>query len=106
MSRTRKKVEMANYRDTMDQIRHQISELAEILDTQVVGNSKTNLLDTLQQRVNQYERENAPSSKGYTKTDNKNSQLKVANKKQSGVSCKNDSNSDNFVSLLTKFITF
>ena len=33
VSRTRKKVEMANYRDTMDQIKHQISELAEILDT-------------------------------------------------------------------------
>ena len=74
MSRTRKKVEMANYRDTMDQIKNQISELAEILDTHVVGNSKSNLLDTLQQRVNQYERGNAQSSKGYTKTDNKSSQ--------------------------------
>ena len=97
---------MANYRDTMDQIRHQISELAEILDTQVIGTSKNNLLDALQQRVNQYERENAPISRVNAKSDNKNSQLKVANKKQSGVSCKNDSNSDNFVSLLTKFITF
>ena len=74
---------MANYRDTMDQIRHQISELAEILDTQVIGTSKNNLLDALQQRVNQYERENAPISRVNAKSDNKNSgEIKLRSEKK------------------------
>ena len=82
---------MANYRDTMDQIRGQIANLADILEETVDGSCKTNFMAAIKQRTIQTDECNISTSKSNSKADNgnRNASTKAASKKQSVAAAKN-----------------
>ena len=49
VSRTRKKVEMANYEDMMGAVRDQFSELAHVLDESITGTCREKCLRRMQE---------------------------------------------------------
>ena len=99
---------MANYKDTMDQIRGQIANLAEILEQTVDASSKTDFMAAVKQRVNQADQSNNSIARKNSKTENGNisTSTRATSKRQSTTSTKNEKTNENLVSLLTKFIIF
>ena len=99
---------MANYKDTMEQIRGQIANLAEILEQTVDASSKSDFMAAVKQRVNQADQSNNSIARKNSKTENGNrsTSTRATSKRQSTTSTKNEKTNENLVSLLTKFIIF